>query len=66
MGDDGRKVLVLADFTRNVLATGEAHNARGVHAVFIAVLGRHKAVGGQQDGAIEGVKFFLLLPPWCS
>jgi len=63
VSDNGRKVLVFADFAGDVLAAGEAHNACGVHAVFVAVLGRHKAVGGQQDGAVEGVKFFLLLPP---
>ena len=63
MGDDGAEVLVFADFTGDMLAARKTHDAGGVHAVLVAVFGRHKAVGGQQHGAVKAFKFFFLFPP---
>ncbi len=62
--DDCREVFgapVLS--VRDVRHAGIGNPARGVDAVLVAVANRHDAVGGEQDGAVEGIELFLLLPP---
>ena len=44
-------------------AARKACCAGGIKPMFIAVLWRDNTVGGHKDGAVEGFKFLLLLPP---
>ena len=63
MLDNLRKVFVFTRLSGDMLAARIACRACGIHAVNIAVLGRDDTVGGHENGAIEGIKLLLLLPP---
>ena len=63
--DDFGKVLVSVGVGHDVLPTGIARGVGGVDAVFVGGVGEggHDAVGGEENGAVEGGELFALLPP---
>ena len=63
VGDQGGKILVSLAVGPDVGAAGKAHCPGGIEPVLVAVLRGHQTVGGQQDGAAEGLELLLLLPP---
>ena len=57
--DDGGEVPVRPDVDH----AGVAHRPGGEHPVRVALLGRHQAVGGEQDGGGDTIKLLLLVLP---
>jgi hypothetical protein len=63
--DDFGEIFMTIGVGHDVFPTGIAGGIGGEHAILVGGVGegRHDAVGGEENGAIEGGELFALLPP---
>ena len=60
---DNRSEIFSAVLFINMAGAGEGNHTGGPKSSFIAVLGRHHAVGGHEDRTVKGFEFLPLFPP---
>ena len=61
--DEQREIFCITDDAVDVRASRITNRSGCVNTVFVAVLRRHDTVRRHQNRAVEGFKFFFLLPP---
>lgn len=63
--DNFGEIFMTIGVGHDVFPTGIAGGIGGEHAILVGGVGegRHDAVGGEENGAVEGGELFALLPP---